>query len=445
MELNWLINRMSLCDNNECIIHNNSIYTYKDIIDKINYWREFITCNINKGAVVGVASDFSPNACALILALAENDNIIVPFSDIYHDYFSQMIDIANIEKLVTFCGDEYQIKSFNRKNSHPLISDLKYKGKPGLILFTSGSTGKPKGVVHDFESLIKKHMDINHSKVYRTLTFLLFDHIGGINTFLHTITNCGVIITTHDRRVESICRLIEKYDIELLPVSPSFLNLLLVTDMYKNYDLSSLKLISYGTEVMSSEMLKKLNNIFPNVSFKQTYGLSELGILHSKSLSNDSLWMKISSANCKIKVVNNILYIKNDTAMIGYLNDENPFEDGWFNTKDIVEVKDDYIHILGRQSDIINVGGNKVFPAEVENVILSVDNIKDVVVKGSPYPIVGNIVTAQVNTIHDEDPITTKNRIISYCKNHLDEYKIPMKIEITSDQLFSNRYKHIRK
>lgn len=78
-------------------------------------------------------------------------------------------------------------------------------------------------------------------------------------------------------------------------------------------------------------------------------------------------------------------------------------------------------------------------------MILSVDNIKDVVVKGSPYPIVGNIVTAQVNTIHDEDPITTKNRIISYCKNHLDEYKIPMKIEITSDQLFSNRYKHIRK
>lgn len=98
----------------------------------------------------------------------------------------------------------------------------------------------------------------------------------------------------------------------------TFLNLLLLTDYYKQYDLSSLKIISYGTEVMPEITLKKLRAAFPNAQLKQTYGLSELGILGTKSKETDSLWMKVGGEGFETKVIENILYIRSASAMLGY-------------------------------------------------------------------------------------------------------------------------------
>ena len=73
----------------------------------------------------------------------------------------------------------------------------------------------------------------------------------------------------------------------------------------------------------------------------------------------------------------------------------------WLNTGDEVEVDGEYIRILGRRSEIINVGGQKVYPAEVESVLLQMDDIEDVTVRGESNPIVGNIVVARVNVSRD--------------------------------------------
>ena len=80
-----------------------------------------------------------------------------------------------------------------------------------------------------------------------------------------------------------ILKLIENFKVQLLPTSPTFLNMLLLSEDYHNYNLDSLELITYGTEPMPMTTLKKLNDIFPKVRFLQTYGLSEVGILRSKS------------------------------------------------------------------------------------------------------------------------------------------------------------------
>ena len=71
--------------------------------------------------------------------------------------------------------------------------------------------------------------------------------------------------------------------------------------------------------------------------------------------------------------------------MLGYLNAPSPFESGgWFNTQDLVEANGEYIRILGRKSELINVGGEKVHPTEIENVMLQIENVKDVTVRGKP-------------------------------------------------------------
>ena len=111
---------------------------------------------------------------------------------------------------------------------------------------------------------------------------------------------------------------------------------------------------------MPESTLKRIHEIFPQVQLLQTYGLSELGILRSKSKDSTSLWVKVGGHGFETKVVDGILWIRAQSAMMGYLNAANPFdEEGWMNTEDEVEVDGDYIRILGRRTDIINVGGQK--------------------------------------------------------------------------------------
>ena len=223
-----------------------------------------------------------------------------------------------------------------------------------MVLFTSGTSGKPKAAVHDFVNLLEKFK--TRKKSFRTLNFLLFDHWGGLNTMFHTLSNGGAVLALKDRRPQTVCAFIEKHKIELLPASPTFLNLLLISEEYRKSDLSSLKLITYGTEPMPLSTLEKLVKIFPEVKFQQTYGLIELGVLRSKSKSDNSLWIKIGGEGYQTRISDGLLEIKAESAMLGYLNAESPFtEDGWFRTGDKVEVDGDYIKILGRKSEIINV------------------------------------------------------------------------------------------
>jgi acyl-CoA synthetase (AMP-forming)/AMP-acid ligase II len=132
--------------------------------------------------------------------------------------------------------------------------------------------------------------------------------------------------------------------------------------------------------------------------------------------------------------------------MVGYLNAPSPFdEEGWMNTEDEVEVDGDYIRILGRRTDIINVGGQKVYPAEVESVLLEMDNIRDVSVHGEANAILGTIVTARLSLFQSEDPRALKHRIRRFCRTRLAPYKVPAKIVVVDEELFGARHKRLRR
>ena len=120
--------------------------------------------------------------------------------------------------------------------------------------------------------------------------------------------------------------------VELLPTSPTFLNLLLLSEEHQRHDLSSLKLITYGTEPMPAHTLQKVHALFPEVKLLQTYGLSELGILRSQSRESGSLWMRVGGEGFETKIVDGRLFIRASSAMLGYLNAPNPFDaDGFFD------------------------------------------------------------------------------------------------------------------
>ncbi|MFX1555265.1 MAG: fatty acid--CoA ligase family protein, partial [Promethearchaeota archaeon] len=307
------------------------------------------------------------------------------------------------------------------------------------------STGNNKAALHNFTSLLEKYKAARARKRMCTLTFLLFDHIGGINTLFYTLSNGGTVISVRSRDPKIICHTIEKHKVELLPTSPTFLNLLLISEAYRQYDLTSLKLITYGTEVMPESTLRRIREIFPNVQLQQTYGLSELGILRSKSKDSGSLWVKVGGEGFQTKVVDCVLWVRAQSAMMGYLNAPSPFtEDGWMNTQDVVEVDGEYIRILGRQSEIINVGGQKVYPGEVENVLMQMEDVIDASVRGEKNPIMGNIVVARLSLKRSEEVPILKHKVRKFCKGKLETYKIPVKIEIAEGMQHAERFKRIR-
>src|SRR6185436_3535111 len=139
---------------------------------------------------------------------------------------------------------------------------------------------------------------------------LLLDHIGGVNTLFYTLSNGGAIIAAPHRTPASICETIARHRVELLPTSPTFLNLLLLSGEHRRHDLSSLKLVTYGTEPMPLSTLERLGEELPGVKLQQTYGMTELGILRSQSRGNDSLWVKVGGEDFETRVVDNRLRIR---------------------------------------------------------------------------------------------------------------------------------------
>jgi long-chain acyl-CoA synthetase len=446
MTITWFLERMAQWRDQPAIVWQDHPYTYGDLLDRVQRWSaELKQHAISPGQVVALEGDYSPNACALMLALIDLQTVVVPLTRAVRVHREDFLQIAEVQATIDF--DENDEWVFNRREAevtNPLTRSLIERNTPGLVVFSSGSTGKNKAVLHDFDALLEKFRVVRHRRC--TLTFLLLDHLGGINTLLYTLSNGGSVVSVQSRDPEVICKAIADHKVQTLPTSPTFLNLLLISEVYKTYDLSSLELVTYGTEAMPESTLARLHEVFPKIDLLQTYGLSEIGVMRSKSKSSDSLWVKVGGEGFQTKVIDGILWIKARSAMLGYLNAPSPFdEEGWMNTQDMVEVDGDYIRILGRVTEIINVGGQKVYPAEVESTLLQMDNVRDVAVFGEKNPITGQIVVARVNLVEPEEPAELKKRLRTFCKDKLAAFKIPLKIVITENDQHSARYKKMRR
>ena len=131
--------------------------------------------------------------------------------------------------------------------------------------------------------------------------------------------------------------------------------------------------------------------------------------------------------------------------MLGYLNASSPFtDDGWFITGDEVLQKGNYIKILGRKSEIINVGGEKVYPQEVENVIQEMDNVAEVTVYGEKNSIIGNIVCAKIRLETNENKKQFIINVKEFCRSKLETFKVPVKVLLSDVNLYSSRFKKVR-
>ncbi len=444
--MSWLIDKIKEGGNCTSVVFKGIKYSYDELYNRIIYFNERVSNEIECGETIAIVSDYSFESIALFFALYENRNIIVPITTKVDTEIIDRMHVAGCTKKLLLKGDTWTCADIEQNAvQYGLVEELRTDCKSGLILFSSGSTGKPKAMVHNLDNLIDSYKG-KKGKRLCFLIFLMFDHIGGLNTLLNCLSMNVAMVFPDNREPEHVAELIEKYNVNVLPASPTFLNLMLISEANVHYDLSSLRMITYGTEPMPESLLLKLKDAFPKVKFLQTFGTSETGISATSSYSSTSTYLKIEDPNTEYRIEKGELWLRSKTQIMGYLNSsmDRFTSDGWFRTGDLVEEKDGYIKIVGRNSDIINVGGEKVLPSEVESVLFQMSKIKDCIVYGESNPITGQMVVAKILYEENVKNAELKKTVVDFCKNKLARYKIPVKIVQMAYSEYTDRFKKKR-
>ena len=349
--------------------------------------------SVRAGDVVALIGDFDAVTLSSFLALAARNAIVMPLTRdtaVQHPYFFAAGGAG-------FRLENGRLQRLDSAADHPLKAQLREQAHGGLILFTSGTTGSPKAILHDLSHFLARYQ--TKRPALRTLSFLLFDHIGGLNTVFHTLFNCGTLVRAGSRSPADVTAAIARHAIELLPTSPSFLRLWLMSGALDE-GADRLKIVTYGTERMDEGTLTRIAAALPHVDFRQTYGMSELGILRVRSRARDSTWMKIGGEGVETKIEGDQLWVRAEHRMLGYLNSPDPFDRaGWYPTGDRIAEEEGWIRILGRNDELINVGGVKIMPEQLETVGLSHPDMMHCHAVGIANPILGQHIEIQCELV----------------------------------------------
>lgn len=448
--ISLLMQRMTDYGTAKALITNQLHYTYVDLLRLTLEAKSRIDKEgLNNQSVVVIVGDFSMTSIAVMLACLLSKTTIIPVTENAYKKLKDQLDALKPDFLINTFPPEPIISKYKHEvdETHQW-QDLLPKSEAGLIVFTSGTTGTPKAILHSVDRLCYRYL--TKKPPLNCICFLKFDHMGGFNTLLGILFRGGTAIIPSRLDPDIICREIELNKVDILPATPSFLTQLLVSKAIQRYNLDSLKIISYGTEVMSENILIRLNRELPQCKLKQTYGLSETGVFNIKSKSNTSLWFKFIDPGVEYKVVDDLLWIKTKSNLLGKLVFENqkvtiePNTKEWFCTDDIVETDNDYFKIKSRVTDIINVGGLKVYPVEVENCILQLPYVTDVTVLAEKNPLIGEMVVAHIVLPSGVSFNAVKKEIKQHCFEHMERYKVPSKFVVSERNFVNDRFKKAR-
>jgi len=391
-------------------------------------------------STLAVESDSTLGGLAAILAVAGTRHVALPAPiALTEAERAARYRIAGVRHILRTTPESSELIAVGSPEPHPLLERL---NAPGLILFSSGTTGEPKAMLHDLGALLDRFRN-GRPRRDRTLQLLLNDHIGGLDAAFRSLFAGSTLVVPEARRPEAAGRAIEAHRVNVLPASPTFLNLMLLEGVPSRYDCASVEIIAYGAEPMPEPLLRRLVEAFPNAVFQQKFGTSETGAIRIRSAANDSLFFRIDDPQTEWKVVDGELWLKTPSRILGYLNgDERSLEaDGWYRTGDLVEEDDaGNLRVIGRETDWINVGGRKVHPSEIETAILEIPGVSACSACARPNALTGQSIHCEL-VVDDGDAQTWKRKIRSACRGRLAPWKLPATIGINGALSFNERLK----
>ncbi|MFZ9992892.1 MAG: AMP-binding protein, partial [Opitutales bacterium] len=284
-------------------------------------------------AAVAVIGGHGPAATAWLIALEAAGHFAVPLAGNPAEHPVRLAQV-NAQWVVTADGFAWNLlPRIDEASTHPLFESLRVRQAAGLVLFSSGTSGAPKAMVQDFSALLAAYEERRPNGL-PVIALLGFDHIGGLNTLFGVLAAGAPLVVPAANSPEVVAAAIARHRVVVLPASPTFLNLLLVSGAAAAHDLSSLRVITYGTEPMPESLLARLRAAFPRVRFIQTFGTSETGIVRTSSPEGDSTYLRFEDPKLAWKIVDDELWLRSATQIEGYLNagNERFTADGWFRT-----------------------------------------------------------------------------------------------------------------
>ena len=295
-----------------------------------------------------------------------------------------------------------------------------------ISLFTSGTTGIPKKVTHSFQSITRfvKVSERNERSVWGFAYNPT--HMAGIQVFFQALLNGNAIFRLFGLNTHDIYSEIQSSGITHISATPTFYKLLLPCDN----EFPLVERITSGGEKFNKKTFQQLNEVFPNARITNVYASTEAGTLFASQ--NDTFSIRPDYEQL-IRIDNNELLIHN--SLMGSTETS---IDEWYHTGDMIEAVSNNplrFRFLNRKSEMINVGGYKVNPLEVEEALLELAGIKNVRVYSKSNSVLGNIICCEVVS---NNPEITEPTIRTFLQERIQEFKIPRIIKFV-DQVSTTR------
>lgn len=305
--------------------------------------------------------------------------------------------------------------------------------KTKWYMATSGTTGEPKWYSHSFESLTASS---KYSEQLQSLCWALLYQpfrFAGLQVVLQALLSGADLVDAAENEPLAQIALLKQNKTTAISATPSLWRQLLMTGQ-----LGDLKLqyITLGGEIADQSVLDNLSRLFPKAKLRHIYASTEtgVGLVVSDGLAGFPLtWLESLALPVALKVSDTQhLMVKPNFKVCQTLSAQTDHQ-GFVDTLDIVEIKEHRVLFIGRATGTINVGGNKVYPEKVEQVLMQSANVRQAKVYSKKSALMGELVVADITVLNTDDPQQLKKQILINCKNQLQRFEIPTKINIVNN------------
>jgi acyl-CoA synthetase (AMP-forming)/AMP-acid ligase II len=306
------------------------------------------------------------------------------------------------------------------------------------VIPTSGTTGEPKLIAHSFPSLARTVKTPNEASS-KLRWGLLYNptRFAGLQVILQAVGGgSGLVVPDHPADLKNSILILQANGCNALSATPSLWRKLAFSDLLEILDL---KVVTLGGEAADQKILDTLRLHYPVATIRHIYASTEAGVGFSVSdgkVGFPADYLQNPPPGIELKLGDNgILMLRPAQRDQRMLSNESPLidDEGWISSGDLVEIREDRCHFLGRMNGSINVGGQKVHPSEVENVLMETPGVLAARVFGKPNPVLGALVAAEIVAEPGTDQAALRARIMERCKLHLQRYKTPALISFKED------------
>jgi acyl-coenzyme A synthetase/AMP-(fatty) acid ligase len=324
-----------------------------------------------------------------------------------YDFTDAELDTLGIDP--AYMNERIPIEPLNIRDKDELIESVANSQSWKLTLFTSGTTGVPKKVSHGISNLVRM---VRQSERQRHSVWAYAynpTHIAGVQVYFQALLNGNAIVDVFGLQRDMVLKRIDEYQVTNISATPTFYRMLLPMERAH----SSIKRLTSGGERFDLALAEKILEGFPNAQMRNIYASTEAGsVLESK----DDKFTISDTQQCMIR--DDKLFIRRSLLGLDGIADE------WYDTGDLVQITDsskcEFIFV-SRANEMINVGGYKANPLEIEEALCSHPSIVSARVWGKPNPVVGNFIMAEVMC----STPCSESVILAFLKYKLQDFKIP--------------------